>query len=120
MSLLRVVHWCESMYFERLLADPCPQLLLLQSQNMVDDRDNKRRDIARRRYEDFLRAAADWTWETDAALALAEISPSATAGLGVPAHKLLGKRLPDLLSITLEESAAGLENPAITNAPKTT
>ena len=83
---------------------------------MVDDRDIERRDIARRRYDDFLRASADWTWETDAALELAEISPSATAGLGVPSHKLLGKRLPDLISTTMEEGAAGLETSAITTA----
>lgn len=83
---------------------------------MVNDRDKEQREIARRRYEDFLRASADWTWETDAALALTEVSPSATAGLGVLVHRLLGKRLPDLLSVTPEESAAGLVTSTITTA----
>lgn len=82
---------------------------------MAKDRDQTHRETARR-YEDFLRASADWTWETDAGLTLTEVSPSATGNLGLPSRQLLGKRFPDLLTATREERDAGLEVSPLTTA----
>jgi signal transduction histidine kinase len=45
------------------------------------------------READFLRASADWTWETDETLALTQLSPSATTALGRTARELIGRRM---------------------------
>lgn len=45
------------------------------------------------READFLRAGADWTWETDETLALTQLSPSATTALGRTARELIGRRM---------------------------
>ena len=42
----------------------------------------------REREADFLRAAADWTWETDDALRLTALSPGAAAAIGSAARRL--------------------------------
>jgi PAS domain-containing protein len=49
------------------------------------------------READFLRAAADWTFETDETLALTQISPAGAAALGRAAGELIGRRLVHLL-----------------------
>jgi signal transduction histidine kinase len=45
------------------------------------------------READFLRAGADWMWETDETLALTQMSPSATSALGRTARELIGRRM---------------------------
>jgi signal transduction histidine kinase len=45
------------------------------------------------READFLRAGADWTWETDETLALTQLSPSAANALGSSARELIGRRM---------------------------
>jgi signal transduction histidine kinase len=45
------------------------------------------------READFLRAAADWTWECDDALVLTALSGAASAGLGRSPSELIGKQL---------------------------
>jgi signal transduction histidine kinase len=45
------------------------------------------------RQADFLRAGADWMWETDAALRLTTVSPAAAAAAGRGPGQLLGQRL---------------------------
>ena len=45
------------------------------------------------READFLRASADWTWETDEALRLTGLSGAAAAGIGRPTAELIGKQL---------------------------
>ncbi len=49
------------------------------------------------READFLRAAADWTFETDETLALTQVSPGAAAALGRAASELTGRRLVHLM-----------------------
>jgi signal transduction histidine kinase len=49
------------------------------------------------READFLRAAADWTFETDETLALTQVTPGAAAALGRPAAELTGRRLVHLM-----------------------
>ena len=44
-----------------------------------------------RRDEDFLRAAGEWTWQTDEALHFTAISPAAAAALGKTPLDLIGK-----------------------------
>ena len=60
-----------------------------------------------------MRSSADWFWETDATLALAQVSPAATAHLEMPSQQLIGRRLPDLIAVTPEERTAGLKVPAL-------
>jgi signal transduction histidine kinase len=57
------------------------------------------------RQADFLRASADWMWETDAALRLTAVSPAAAAASGRTAASLLGAPLTRLFS--LEEDREG-------------
>ena len=57
----------------------------------------------REREADFLRAAADWTWETDDRLRLTALSPGAGAAIGSPPSTCLGKQLTRLFRF--------LENP---------
>ena len=45
------------------------------------------------RQSDFLRAAADWAWESDAGLCFTSLSPAAAAAAGRPAAELIGRQL---------------------------
>lgn len=45
------------------------------------------------RQSDFLRAGADWMWETDSALRLTTVSPAAAAAAGRVPAQLVGQRL---------------------------
>lgn len=57
------------------------------------------------RQADFLRAAADWVWETDAALRFTALSPAAAAAAGKAPADFLGRQLTRLFR--LEEDAEG-------------
>jgi PAS domain-containing protein/two-component sensor histidine kinase len=57
------------------------------------------------RQADFLRASADWTWETDATLRLTGLSPAAAAAAGRSAQSLIGAQLTQLFR--LEDSESG-------------
>jgi signal transduction histidine kinase len=59
----------------------------------------------REREADFLRAAADWTWETDDTLRLAALSPGAAAAIGSAPSSFLGKQLTRLFRF--KENADG-------------
>jgi signal transduction histidine kinase len=48
---------------------------------------------AREREADFLRAAADWTWETDDTLRVTTLSPGAGAAIGSAPSAYVGKQL---------------------------
>jgi len=63
------------------------------------------------RQADFLRASADWTWETDAGLRLTALSPAAAAAAGQAAQALVGAQITQLFR--LEENDAG-ELPLLT------
>ncbi|HYW15071.1 MAG TPA: HAMP domain-containing sensor histidine kinase [Allosphingosinicella sp.] len=63
------------------------------------------------RQADFLRAAADWMWETDAALRLTLVSPAAAAAAGKAPAQLVGRQLTRLFR--LEEGEEG-ELPLLT------
>ena len=58
------------------------------------------------READFLRAAADWTWETDDALRLTGLSGAAAAGIGRPAAELVGKQLTRLFRFRESEDGS--------------
>jgi signal transduction histidine kinase len=45
------------------------------------------------READFVRADADWTWETDDTLRLTQLSAAAIAAIGRPSEELIGKQL---------------------------
>jgi signal transduction histidine kinase len=45
------------------------------------------------READFMRAAADWLWETDVSLRFTSLSPSAAAAIGKNSVELVGKQL---------------------------
>ena len=45
------------------------------------------------READFLRAAADWVWETDDSLRFTSVSPTAAASIGRSPSELIGKQL---------------------------
>ena len=51
------------------------------------------------READFLRAAADWMWETDDALRLTALSPGAAAAIGRNPAELVGKQLTRLFRL---------------------
>ena len=51
------------------------------------------------RQADFLRAGADWMWETDAALCLTVVSPAAAAAAGRTPAQLVGQRLVTLFRL---------------------
>src|SRR5687768_5715197 len=63
------------------------------------------------RQADFLRAGADWMWETDAALRLTTVSPAAAAAAGKAPAQLVGQQLTRLFR--LEEGEEG-ELPLLT------
>ncbi|MFL6861487.1 MAG: sensor histidine kinase [Allosphingosinicella sp.] len=63
------------------------------------------------RQADFLRASADWTWETDATLRLTAISPAAASAAGRSAQSLIGAQITQLFRF--EENEAG-ELPLLT------
>ncbi|HEX8623989.1 MAG TPA: HAMP domain-containing sensor histidine kinase [Allosphingosinicella sp.] len=63
------------------------------------------------RQADFLRAAADWMWETDSALRLTLVSPAAAAAAGKAPAQLVGQQLTRLFR--LEEGEEG-ELPLLT------
>ena len=63
------------------------------------------------RQADFLRAGADWMWETDSALKLTTVSPAAAAAAGRTPAQLVGHPLTRLFR--LEESEEG-ELPLLT------
>jgi signal transduction histidine kinase len=63
------------------------------------------------RQADFLRAGADWMWETDAALRLTTVSPAAAAAAGKAPAQLVGRQLTRLFR--LEEGEEG-ELPLLT------
>lgn len=58
------------------------------------------------READFLRAGADWTWETDETLALTQISPGAAIALGVGPGQLIGRRMVHLFRFRDGEDGA--------------
>ncbi len=51
------------------------------------------REAEQQRFEDFLRAAVDWAWETDRELRLEFVSSALGHSLGAPAQTLLGRPL---------------------------
>jgi signal transduction histidine kinase len=61
----------------------------------------------REREADFLRAAADWTWETDDRLRLTALSPGAGAAIGAPPSAFVGRQLTRLFRF-LENPDGGL------------
>jgi signal transduction histidine kinase len=58
------------------------------------------------READFLRAAADWTWETDEALRFTGLSPAAAAAAGTTQEAFLGKELTSLFRLVEDEAGA--------------
>jgi signal transduction histidine kinase len=58
------------------------------------------------RETDFLRAAADWTWETDDALRLTALSGAAAANIGRPSGELVGKQLTRIFRFRESEDGA--------------
>jgi signal transduction histidine kinase len=58
------------------------------------------------READFLRAAADWTWETDDALRLTGLSGAGAAGIGRPTADLVGKQLTRLFRFRESEDGS--------------
>jgi signal transduction histidine kinase len=61
---------------------------------------------AAERQADFLRASADWMWETDSALRLTAVSPAAAAAAGTSAAELVGQPLTRLFSLIENEEGA--------------
>ena len=59
------------------------------------------------RYNDMLRSAVDWLWETDSRLNLTYVSPSIATTLGVPAQMLIGRSLLHLFGLEEGEHASG-------------
>jgi signal transduction histidine kinase len=51
------------------------------------------------RYNDMLRSAVDWLWETDARLNLTFVSPPIATTLGIPAQMLIGRNLLHLFGL---------------------
>jgi signal transduction histidine kinase len=58
------------------------------------------------READFVRAAADWTWETDDTLRLTALSSAAIAAIGRPAAELTGKQLTRLFRFRESEDGS--------------
>jgi signal transduction histidine kinase len=58
------------------------------------------------READFLRAAADWMWETDDALRLTFLSPAAAAAIGRAPSDFIGKQLTRLFRLRESEDGA--------------
>jgi signal transduction histidine kinase len=61
---------------------------------------------SREREADFLRAAADWTWETDDTLRLTALSPGAAAAIGAAPSAFVGKQLTRLFRFKENEDGA--------------
>jgi len=61
---------------------------------------------AAEREADFLRAGADWMWETDAALRLTALSGGAAAAIGKPSAALIGAPLTTVFRLREGESGA--------------
>jgi signal transduction histidine kinase len=59
------------------------------------------------RYNDMLRSAVDWLWETDARLNLTYVSPPIATTLGVPAQMLIGRSLLRLFGLEEGERVSG-------------
>ena len=59
------------------------------------------------RYNDMLRSAVGWLWETDARLNLIYVSPPIATTLGVPAQMLIGRNLLHLFGLEEGERASG-------------
>jgi signal transduction histidine kinase len=55
------------------------------------------------RESDFLRAAADWVWETDAGLCFTTLSPAAAAASGRTPAELIGRQLTRLFRLIEEK-----------------
>ncbi|MGM0560160.1 MAG: ATP-binding protein [Pseudomonadota bacterium] len=60
--------------------------------------------LAEGRSEDFLRASAEWLWETDSDLRLTYVSAPVARGLGRLAHKLVGEHLLSLFAETEQKA----------------
>ena len=60
------------------------------------------------RYEDMLRSAVDWMWESDEQLRFTYVSPPIAHSLGVPAPRLTGCPLFDVIADADEPSAVSL------------
>jgi signal transduction histidine kinase len=82
----------------------------------IDEGASEAADTARRearlsrlslRYNDMLRSAIDWLWETDARLNLTYVSPPIATTLGVPAQMLIGRSLLRLFGLEEGERASG-------------
>lgn len=58
------------------------------------------------READFLRAAADWTFETDETLALTQVSAGAAAALGRASRELIGRRMVHMLRFRESEDGS--------------
>jgi signal transduction histidine kinase len=58
------------------------------------------------READFLRACADWMWETDEALRFTAVSPAAAAAIGRTPADLIGKQLTRLFRLVESEEGA--------------
>ena len=58
------------------------------------------------READFLRAAADWMWETDDALRLTFLSPGAAAAIGRAPAEFIGRQLTGLFRLRESEDGA--------------
>jgi signal transduction histidine kinase len=56
------------------------------------------------RQADFLRASADWTWETDATLRLTAVSPAAAAAAGRAPQGLIGAQVTQLFRLVEDEA----------------
>lgn len=61
---------------------------------------------AAEREADFLRAAADWTWETDETLRLTALSAGAATAIGRPPAELVGKQLTRLFRFREDDNGA--------------
>jgi signal transduction histidine kinase len=59
------------------------------------------------READFLRAAADWIWETDQSLRFESLAPAAASALGANPASFVGRQLTDLFRM-LEDEEGGL------------
>jgi signal transduction histidine kinase len=59
------------------------------------------------RDHDFIRSAADWTWETDKALRLGAIGPAAAEAIGSAAAAAVGQPLTRLFTL-IEDESGGL------------
>jgi signal transduction histidine kinase len=62
--------------------------------------------VPEERESDFLRAGADWTWETDDTLRLTALSAAASAAIGRPPAELIGKQLTRIFRFRESEDGA--------------